>query len=100
MKKMLTMVLVAACMFSGVALAALVEGEVVSVDAAQNKLILKTMDDQGAASESSVVTDASTKLTGVASLAELAAGDEVWAEAEQDATTKDWKASSIEKVTQ
>ena len=98
MKKMMFAALVLALM-SAVAYAASIEGEVVSTDAASNSLVVSSTDDAGMAKESTLSVSATTAYVGVASLGELKAGDQVKVEAEEDAATGAWNASSVELVT-
>ena len=86
-------------LISTVAYAASIEGEVVSTDAAGNKLVVSSMDDAGAAKESTLSVSGNTAYVGVASLAELKAGDQVTVEAEEDAATGAWNATSVELAT-
>ena len=81
--------------FASNAFAKEVKGKVVSVDAATKAVKLT---EEGSTTEVTVKAGDATQYTGVASLDELKAGADVTVEAEQDAATGDWKASSIKTV--
>lgn len=99
MKKVcFVLVLALVALASGVAFAETVEGTVASVDLAGNMLkITKTDAATGATEEVSVsVTDTTTYAGEVTALAEVIEGDDVKVEAEKDAATGNWVASSVE----
>ena len=93
------LVLLGLALMSTVAYAASIEGKVVSTDAEKNQLVVSSMDAAGTASESNLAVSADTAFVGVASLAELKAGDQVKVEANEDAATGTWNAASVELVT-
>ena len=98
MKKTMLAFLVLALM-AGTAFAKSIEGKVVSTDAAANTLVVSSTDEAGNASESSLTVSGNTAYVGVASLGELKAEDQVTVQAEEDAATGSWNASSVELVT-
>ena len=98
MKKMMLAFLILGLM-AGTAFAKSIDGKVVSTDAAANTLVVSSMDDAGAAKESTLSVSGNTAYVGVASLAELKAGDQVTVEAEEDAATGAWNATSVELAT-
>ena len=102
MKRMQVVMLILLATFmlvQGVAYAKTVEGKVVSTDVAANSLTVSKTDAVTGASEDVVisVTDTTT-YSGAASLIELKAGDQVSVEAEQDAVTSKWNASSVNRL--
>ena len=98
MRILATLLLVTLIVFQGAAYAKTVEGSVVSTDATANTLTVSQTDAATGAAESVTVSvTASTTYSGAASLGELQAGDAVSVEAEQDAVTGSWNASSVMK---
>lgn len=96
MKKNIVFVILAvAILFQGTAYAKLVSGKVAGVDAAANSISIKSTDATGASQDVKISVNPETKYNGVASLAELKEGTEVWVDAEQDAATGSWKATSV-----
>jgi hypothetical protein len=93
MKKFAFFLAVALAFASGVAYAELVEGKVVSVDLAGNKLSITKADGTSA---DVTVSDATSYAGDVTALAEMLEGDEVKIEAEQDAASGSWTAKSVE----
>lgn len=98
-------VLVVAVLVIGLALcqvaayAETVSGKVVSTDAAANTItVSKTDTTTGASSDAVISVSGTTTYSGVTGLSELMAGDEVKVEATEDAATKAWTATSVEKV--
>ena len=91
-------ILVATLMIcQGAAYAQLVNGKVVSADPAAKSLTISRTNAETGASEDVVIwTNEQTAFSGTASLEELKAGDEVWVDAEEDAATKNWIATSIQ----
>ena len=86
-----------AFLFSGVALAEMVEGEVTSVDLTGKALkVTKTDAATGAKEELNVtVADTTTYSGEVTALAEVVEGDKVKIEAEKDAASGNWVAKSV-----
>lgn len=99
MKKMqlVTAVLLATLvLYQGAAYAKTVSGKVVSTDALANTLTLSQKNAVTGVDEEVVISvKDTTTYSGVSALADLKAGDEVSVEADEDATTKNWAASSI-----
>ncbi len=102
MKKMqLVMVVLLATfvLYQGAAYAKTVSGTVVSADALANTLTLSQKDVITGADTNAVVSvTATTTYSGVSALADLKAGDEVSVEANEDAVTKSWVATSVTKA--
>lgn len=99
--KKLSMSLLAVALIAGLqawAFAAEVRGTVASVDGAAGQLVVQVTDAAGAVDEKAISVDAATQFTGVASVEELEAGDEVAVMAEEDAAAGGWKATSVEVV--
>ena len=97
MKKIALMVAVASLIFSGIASAELVSGKVQSTDPAAKSVEVMRVNPATGAEEKLVITvQDQTTFSGVQSLEQLKQGDEVWAEVEQDKTSNNWKATSIE----
>ena len=102
MKKMqlaIAILVAAFALYQGSAYAKLVGGKVVSTDAAANSITISQVNPETGTEENVVFSlKDSTTYSGVDSLAGLKAGDEVWADAEEDATTKAWTANSVQRL--
>ena len=99
MKKILMLsviLLAAAVVFQGTAFAGLVHGTVASIDsAAKSVSVNRTNPATGATEKVDIAIGAETTFSGVASMDELKAGDDIWVDAQQDAATGGWKAASV-----
>ena len=97
MNLVISILLATFVLYQGAAYAKLVGGKVVSTDATAKSLTISRINLATGAEENVVVgvTDTTT-YSGVASLADLKAGEEVWVDATEDATTKAWTASSVQ----
>ena len=102
MKKMqlaIAILVVSFALHQGSVYAKLVGGKVVSADAAASSITISQINPETGAEENVVVSvKDTTTYSGVDSLASLKAGDEVWADAEEDAATKAWTASSVQRI--
>src|SRR3989338_4885900 len=100
MKQLVISMLVAAFVLSqGTAYAKLVGGKVVSTDvAASTVTISQTNPETGAEENVAVGVKDTTTYSGADSLASLAAGDEVWVDAEEDAATQGLTATSVQRL--
>ena len=98
MKKALILVLVlvsALALIQGAAFAKSIEGKVADVDATANTLTVSSTDETGMEAKSVLSVSDATTFSGVASLGELKVDDKVTVEAEEDAATSSWKATSV-----
>lgn len=93
----LAVLLVACVGLNGVALAKMISGKVAMMNAETNILELsRTNPETGAEEKVELSIAPETTYTGVASSSELAAGDLVLVQAEEDAATPgSWKATSV-----
>ena len=102
MKKMqlvMAILLATFVLYQGTAYAKAVSGKVVSTNVVANTLTLSEKNAVTGADENTVVSvNATTVYSGVSALADLKAGDEVSVEAEQDAATNNWIATSVKKA--
>jgi len=82
----------------GLAYAESVSGKVASVDATAGTVSISRTDPvTGAEEELTISVPSEAAHSGVASLGELASGDQVTVEAEKDLDTGSWSASSVAK---
>ena len=99
MKKMqlaMAILLATFVLYQGAAYAKMVSGKVVSADAIANTLTLSEKNALTGADENVVISvNGTTAYSGVLGLADLKADDEVSVEAEEDAATKSWVATSV-----
>ena len=80
----------------GTASAKSISGKIANIDAAANSLSVSQSNPATGAEENlNFSVSADTTFAGVKALAELKAGDQVSVDAEQDAATGSWKATSI-----
>lgn len=94
--KIVSFLLLATLLVSGVAFAEAVSGKVVSVDPASNSITVSQLDAAtGAENEVSILVQEATAFTGVADLAGLQAGAEVTIEATKDEASGSLTASSV-----
>ena len=104
MKKALTVIsilFVGFVAFQGTASAKLVLGKVESVDATAKTLSVNTPDaTTGTEKKVSISIPETATFSGVSSLDQIKSGDEVWVEAEEDAATGGWKATSVQVTTE
>ncbi len=102
MKKMqlvMAVLLATFVLYQGAAYAKTVSGKMVSTDALANTLTLSQKSVVTGTDENVAVSvKATTTYSGVSALADLKAGDEVSVEAEQDAATNSWIATSVTKA--
>ena len=95
-KTQIAMLVLAFLAFQGIASAESISGKVVSIDSAAKSLSINQMDSAtGAEKKVDLSVSADTAYTGIQAFAELKAGDEISADAQQDAATGSWKATSI-----
>ena len=87
-----------AVMFLGTGFAKEVSGTVASIDGATGKLTLSVAGANGAEAKQDVWINADATYAGVKALNELKEGDKVSVEAEEEATSGNWKASKISKA--
>ena len=94
--KIVSFLLLATLLVSGVAFAEAVAGKIVSVDQATKSITVSQLDAAtGAEKEVSIWVQDSTAFKGVADLAGLQEGAEVTIEATQDEASGNWKADSV-----
>ena len=87
---------VALTLFQGVANAKVVSGKITGIDATANKLSISYTDLATSKEEQvEIAVKPETTYSGVASLGDLKEGQEVSVEAEEDAATGGWSATSI-----
>ena len=99
MKKLVIAFMLATLVFQGAAYAKLVGGKVVSTDAAANTVtISQTNPETGDNENVTVSVNDKTAYVGVDSFAGIQADKEVWVDAEEDATTKNWVATSVQAL--
>ncbi|GEM_PF-1598469 len=99
MKKLVIALLLATLVLQGAAYAKLVGGKVVSTDAAANTVtISQTNPETGANENVTVWVNDKTTYSGVAALSGVKANDEVWVDAQEDAATKNWIATSVQRL--
>ncbi len=97
MKKLVIALMLATLVFQGAAYAKLVGGKVVSTDVASNTVTLsQTNPETGASENVTVSVNDKTTYAGTDSLSGVKADDEVWVDAEEDAATKAWVATSVQ----
>lgn len=95
----ITALVAALVLYQGTAFAQLISGKVASTDAtAKSITISQTNAETGTNEDVTVWVKDETAYTGVDSLAELMAGDEVLVETEEDAATKNWMATSVQRL--
>ncbi len=95
MTKIVSFLVLATLLVSGVAFAEAVSGKVASIDPATKLIKVAQVDEAGAEQEVSIWVSEATTFEGVAGLDALEAGTEVSIDASQDAATGDWKADSV-----
>ena len=79
--------------------AELVGGKVVNIDAAANTLTVSQTNLETETQENiTIKVVGETDLLGVGSFSKIKIGDEIWAEADEDQATKNWVASSIQRI--
>lgn len=99
MKKLVIALMFATLVLQGVANAKLVGGKVVSIDAAASTVtISQTNPETGVNENVTVWANDKTAYAGVDSLSGLSADEEVWVDAEEDAATKNWVATSVQRL--
>ena len=102
MKKMqlvMAILLATFVLYQGAAYAKTVSGKVVSTDAVVNTLTLSQKNAVTGVDENVVVSvKPTTTYSGASALADLKAGDEVSVEADEDAATSSWVATSVKKA--
>lgn len=97
MKKLVIAMMLVTLVFQGAAYAKLVGGQVVSADVAANTVtISQTNPETGANENVTVWVNDKTTYAGVDSLSGINADNEVWIDAEEDAATKNWIATSVQ----
>lgn len=97
MKKLVIAMMLVTLVFQGAAYAKLVGGQVVSADVAANTVtISQTNPETGANENVTVWVNDKTTYAGVDSLSGINADNEVWIDAEEDAVTQNWIATSIQ----
>ena len=97
MKKLVIALMLVTLVFQGAAYAKLVGGKVVSTDAAANTVTIgQTNPETGANENVTVWVNDKTTYAGVDSLSGINADAEVWIDAEEDAATKNWIATSVQ----
>ena len=98
MKLAIAILIATFVVFQGAGYADLVKGNVVSTDIAAKSLTISRLNaTTGAQEQVAVSVTDTTAFSGVASLAELKAGDEVWVDATEDPATKNWAAASVKR---
>ena len=96
MQLVMAILLATFVVFQGAAYAKMVSGKVVSADALANTLTLSEKNALTGADENVVLSvKETTTYSGAMGLADLKAGEEVSVEAEEDAATKSWVATSV-----
>ena len=96
MKKIAMLLLVGLVVFQSTGFAKLVSGKLEAVDAAANSISITSKDPAtGAEEKVEIKVKPETVFTGATNLAELKAGEEVWVEANQNAETQAWEATSV-----
>ena len=76
--------------------ARLINGKIVAVDASANTMTLDHLDPvTGAEKQMIFKVQPDAKFSGVKSLADLKAGQQVWVDAKQDEASKSWEAVSV-----
>ncbi len=99
MKKLVIALMLATLVLQGAAYAKLVGGKVVSTNAVANTVtISQTNPETGVNENVAVGVNDKTAYAGVDSLSGLKADEEVWVDAEEDAATKNWVATSVQRL--
>lgn len=99
MKKLVIVLMLATLVFQGAAYAKLVGGKVVSTDPAANTVtVSQTNPETGAVENVTISVNEKTTYAGADSLSGLKADDEVWVDAEEDAATMNWIATSVQRL--
>lgn len=84
------------CALQATAEAKLVTGKVESVDVTGKTISINAADPAtGTESKATVSVDDAATYTGVTSLDQIKAGDDIWVEAEEDVATGGWKTNSV-----
>ena len=96
MKLVFSILLATFVLFQGAAYAKTVSGQVVSTDTTANSLTVSHANAETGTDENVVLwVKDTTTFSGAASLAELKTGDAVSVDAEEDAATQNWIATSV-----
>ena len=91
--------LVGLLLFGNQAYAELVGGKVLDINATTNTLtVSQTNLETGNQENISIRVKTEASFSGVASFAAIEVGDEIWAEAEEDQSTKNWMATFIQRI--